>query len=159
MQKAIEQENRLDFFAIRHNNDHPFPARSFFGNYYVDGELIDTNYNMYQTDKHYSEALNGRAIDQSLLEETIAAYRKIPEVAGRHYTLTKEYQQYARPYSEIFNFIRQISGMQTSEVMLSWQPDEDDLYAKRQAWLLSLWKDLSLSEGEIAYWPEREEQI
>lgn len=120
----------MDFFAIRHNNDHPFPARSFFGNYYVDGELIDTNYNMYQTDKHYSEALNGRAIDQSLLEETIAAYRKIPEVAGRHYTLTKEYQQYARPYSEIFNFIRQISGMQTSEVMLSWQPDEDDLLSQ-----------------------------
>lgn len=131
----------------------------FLGNYYVDGEFIDTNYNMYRTDKYYAEALSSREINQSLLEETITAYRKISEVPGQHYTLTKEYQQYARPYSEIFNFIRQISGMQTSEVMLSWQPSEDDLYAKRQTWLMSLWKDLRLSKGETDYWTEREEQI
>lgn len=131
----------------------------FFGNYYVDGKFIDTNYNIYQTDRHYDEALSGREINQNLLEETIAAYRKIPEVPGLHYTLTEEYQQYARPYSEIFNFICNTTEMQTSEVMLSWQPNEDDLYAKRQIWLMSLWNDLSLSKDEIDYWTEREEQI
>ena len=43
----------------------------FVGSYYVGGEWIDTNLHMYQTDKHYSESLSGRAINQELLEETI----------------------------------------------------------------------------------------
>ncbi|MDE6887943.1 MAG: ABC transporter permease [Eubacterium sp.] len=131
----------------------------FLGSYYAEGEFIDTNYRMQQIDKRYSEALSGREINQELLEETIAAYRKIPDVAGMNYTMTEEYQQYARPYSEIFNFIRRTTGMQTSEVIRSWQPDENDLYAKRQIWLTSSWKDLGLSKGEMDFWREREEQI
>lgn len=132
----------------------------FWGSYYAEGEFVDTNYNMYQIDKQYSEALSGREINQELLEETIAAYRKIPEITGlENYTLTEEYQQYARPYSEIFNFIRGTTGMQTSEVILSWQPNEDDLYAKRQTWLTSLWEDLGLSKGEMDFWSKQEEQI
>ena len=131
----------------------------FLGDYYIDGKLVDTNYNMYQTDKGYAKALSGREIDQSLLEETIAAYRKIPDIPGVHYTSTDEYQQYARPYSEIFGFIRKTTGMQTSEVMFSWQASEEDLYAKRQSWLMSQWEDLRLSKGEIDFWQEREAQI
>lgn len=132
----------------------------FWGNYYAEGKFVDTNYNMYQIDKRYSEALSGREINQELLEKTIAAYRKIPGITEpEKYTLTEEYQQYARPYSEIFNFIRGITGMQTSEVILSWQPNEEDLYTKRQTWLTSLWVDLGLSKGEIDFWKEREEQI
>lgn len=129
----------------------------FWGNYYAEGKLVDTNYNMYQIDRRYSKALNGREINQELLEETIAAYRKIPGM--EKYTLTEEYQQYARPYSEIFNFIRGTTGMQASEVIRSWQPSEDDLYTKRQTWLTSLWEDLGLSKGEIDFWKEREGQI
>lgn len=132
----------------------------FLGDYYIDGKFIDTNYNMYQTDKEYAMELNSREINQSLLEETIAAYRKIPEALGtQHYTATEEYQQYARPYSEIFRFICRISGMPTSEAMLSWQPSEDDLYARRQVWLTSIWDELRLSKGETDFWKEREEQI
>lgn len=131
----------------------------FLGSYYAEGEFIDTNYRMQQIDKRYSEALSGREINQELLEETIAAYRKIPDVAGMSYTMTEEYQQYARPYSEIFNFIRRTTGMQTSEVIRAWQPDENDLYAKRQICLTSSWKDLGLSKGEMDFWREREEQI
>ena len=131
----------------------------FLGDYYIDGKLVDTNYNMYQTDKGYAKALSGREINQSLLEETIAAYRKIPDIPGVHYTSTDEYQQYARPYSEIFGFIRKTTGMQTSEVMFSWQASEDDLYAKRQSWLMSQWEDLRLSKGEIDFGQEREAQI
>lgn len=129
------------------------------GDYFVEGKFVDTNYHMYQIDKRYSEALSGREINQNLLEETITAYRKIPEVAGLHYTLTEEYQQYARPYSAIFNFIRGTTGMQTSEVMTSWQPSEDDLYVKRQIRLMSIWEDLGLSKGEIDFWQKREAQI
>lgn len=135
-------------------------AAPFWRNYYAGGKFVDTNYNMYQIDRRYSEALSGREINQELLEETIAAYRKIPEITGlEKYTLTEEYQQYARPYSEIFNFILGTTGMQTSEAIRSWQPDEDDLYTKRQTWLTSLWEDLGLSNGESDFWKKREEQI
>lgn len=131
----------------------------FIGSYYVGDELIDTNLNMYQTDKRYSEALSGRAINQELLEETIAAYREIPYTKELKYSLTEEYQQYARPYSAIFNFIVGTTNMQTSDVILSWQPSEDDLYTKRQMRLKFLWEDLGLSKSEIDFWQERETQI
>lgn len=131
----------------------------FIGSFYVGGELIDTNINMYQTDKRYSEALSGREINQELLEETITAYRKIPYTKELQYSLTKEYQQYARPYSAIFDFIVGTTNMQTSDVILSWQPNEDDLYIKRQIWLKSVWENLGLSKNEIAFWQGRETQI
>lgn len=134
-------------------------AVPLLGDYYIDGKFIDTTYNMYQIDKGYAEALNGREIARGLMEETIAAYRTIPETPGRHYTSTEEYQQNARPYSEIFGFIRRMTGMQTSEVMYSWQPDEDDLYAKRQMYLTSVWENAGLSGGEMDFWREREAQI
>lgn len=129
------------------------------GDYYIDEKLIDTNYGMYQTDRKYAGALSGREIDQSLLEETITAYRKIPDTPGKHYSGTDEYQKYARPYSEIFNFIRKTSGMQTSEIMQSWQPSEEDLYAKRRLYLMSLWEDMRLSKGETDFWQKREEHL
>ena len=96
----------------------------FIGSYSVRGEFIDTNLNIYQTDKRYSEALSGREINQELLEETIAAYRKIPYTEELNYSLTEEYQQYARPYSAIFQFIVGTMNMRTSEAILSWQPNE-----------------------------------
>lgn len=131
----------------------------FLGDYYIGGEFVDTNYNMYQTDKQYAEALGGREIDQELIEETIAAYRKIPDTTGKNYILTEEYQQYAPPYSEIFNFICGITGTEASEIILSWQPDEADMYARRQIWLTSLWEELGLSEGEMDFWRAQEEKI
>lgn len=129
------------------------------GSYYVNGEVIDTHYNLYQQDKQYSEALNGREISQNLLEETVLAYRKIPATAGQHYTLTEEYNQYARPYSAIFNFIVGTTSMTPSEVMLNWQPNESDLYAKRQKYLNASWEEMKLSEDEMDFWQEREMQI
>ncbi len=129
------------------------------GNYYIEGKFIDTNYNMYRTDRNYARALSGRKIDQELLEETIAAYRKVPQTTGTHYTSTEEYQKYARPYSEIFNFIRHLSGMQTSEIMYTWQPNEEELYAERQIFLTSLWENLKLSKGETDFWRKQEAQI
>lgn len=131
----------------------------FFGGYYIDGKFMGTTYQMYLTDRAYARALNGRTIDQRLLEETVTAYRQIPNNPGMHYTATEEYQKYARPYSEIFNFICHTSDMSTSEVIQSWQPNEEDLYAKRQVWLTSLWEEVRLSKGEMDFWREREAQI
>ena len=129
------------------------------GNYYSNREFIDTNYNMYLIDKEYASALSGRKIDQALLDETISAYRKIPADTQLHYTLTEEYQQYARPYSSIFNFIHGTTAMQSEEVRLTWRPSENDLYSQRQVFLSTLMEDNALSDGEIQFWQNREAQI
>ena len=86
------------------------------GDYYVDKVLIDTNYKMHITDQGYRKALDGRAIDQTLLEETIAAYRRVP-MDRSPYSLTEEYQTYARPYSEIFNLIRTWTRLEPAAAM------------------------------------------
>lgn len=130
------------------------------GTYYIDGKRISTNYQAYQTDKAYAAALNGRALDQELLEEAVNAYRKIPQVTGnQHYTSTPEYQTYARPYSPVFNFIGRTTDLQPSEIMMSWTPDETDLYERRQKWLTSLWEDFQLTTGEMDFWQKQEDQV
>lgn len=128
------------------------------GEYYLDGDLKDTNYNSFLKDKGYYEALNGREINQSLLEETLNEYKKIPYVQGSRYSVTEEYQKYARPYSAIFAFIRNMTRMTVTESFL-WTPSEDDLYMKRQDMLEKNWKLMYLSDGEVEFWQNREDKI
>lgn len=108
-------------------------------------------------DRDYRMALSGRSIDQSLLAETIAAYRRIPKTA-EWYTKTEEYQTYARPYSDIFNLIRTWMGMDADAAM-GWEPEEASLYAARASMLESYWKTMYLSDAEKAFWREKEAQI
>lgn len=127
------------------------------GNYYVDGEVADTHYNMLRTDSAYARALNGRAIDQQLLEETQEAYGKMPEGVER-YTLTEEYQLWARPYSEIHGFMAQNLKIPYALVN-TWKADETQLYADRAAQLEENWADNSLTEGEKNFWRQKELEL
>lgn len=127
------------------------------GNYYVDGEFRDTHYHMYQVDRQYMEALSGRVVNQQLLTQMEEAYAMIPPGAER-YTLTEEYQTYARPYSEIFNLVRTWTGMKMEEVK-AWEADEQALYRMRQENLEKEWQDAMLTEKEKAFWREKEAQI
>ena len=127
------------------------------GNYYVDGEFRDTHYHMYQVDRQYMEALSGRVVNQQLLTQMEEAYAMIPPGAER-YTLTEEYQTYARPYSEIFNLVRTWTGMKMEEVK-AWKADEQALYRMRQENLEKEWQDAMLTEKEKAFWREKEAQI
>lgn len=77
-----------------------------FGSYYIEGKYMGTTYEMDQIDQGYAQALNGRTIDKDLMTEAITAYRKIPRNLDVHYSITEEFQTYARPYSEIFGFIK-----------------------------------------------------
>ena len=90
--------------------------------------------------------LNGKEINQSLLEETIKAYGMIPATAEK-YSSTEEYQTYARPYSAIFNFVRDTTQMTFAEIM-QWTPGLDDLYARRQSMLEKQWISKNLSGGD-----------
>ena len=42
-------------------------AGNLSGNYYVDGEVVDTHYHMFQVDSAYRRALSGRVVAQELL--------------------------------------------------------------------------------------------
>lgn len=130
---------------------------SLTGTYYVDGVKADTHYNMFFTDLAYQKALDGREIGQTLLEEMSRAYGMIPPTAER-YTTTEEYQKYARPYSEIFNFVRITANMTVSET-LEWVPDEEDLYVRRLAMLEKTWQDTGLSDGEKSFWLQKDAEV
>ena len=131
-------------------------AANLSGNYYVDGEVVDTHYHMFQVDSAYSRALSGRVVGQELLEEVMEAYGKIPITEGR-YSVTEEYQKYARPYSEIFNLIW--DWRRSNPWYDSWNADEQDLYDARTSWQEETWTSLFLSETEKEFWQEKESQI
>lgn len=132
-----------------------FTLADLSGKYYVDGEVVDTHYHMFQVDQGYRKALSGRALDQQLLGEMAAAYGKIPASEER-YTLTLAYQTYARPYSDIANLVRLWTQQWDIGQLQAWVPDEDALYAARVENLEKEWQELRLSDAEKNYWREKE---
>ncbi len=134
-----------------------FAAADLTGNYYVDGEVFDTHYHMFQVDQEYRMALSGKMLDQKLLEEMSEAYGKVPTTVER-YTLTDEYQTYARPYSEIFNIVRLWTQQWDIDELKAWIPDEEALYASRIENLEKEWQNLRLSDVEKEFWREKETQ-
>ena len=128
-----------------------------FGTYYVEGEPVETHYQIFKTDQGYRKALSGRDIDQKLIQETVDAYIQIPMGVER-YTLTQEYQTYARPYSDIFNLIRYWTGMELQDIR-SWEVDEDTLYMARTELLEKEWQKIPLTESEKEFWRNKENQM
>ncbi len=120
-----------------------------FGTYYANGVAMSTNYEQHLIDQAHRKALSGKPIDQSLLEETIAAYKDLP--IETNYVLTDEYQTYARPYSEIFNLIRVWTGMD-KQAVVQWVPDEAALYAAMMGRFEESAVNNNLTEEEVAYW-------
>lgn len=131
------------------------------GGYYINGVKMDTNYHRNQIFKADQMALDGRPIDQELLEEMGSGYDRIPEEAIHGeipYVATEEYETYARPYSAIFNFVKQVLQRNTSEVF-AWEPDERYLYLTRQRMLEKEWEEVFLTETEKEFWRQKEKEI
>ncbi len=124
------------------------------GSYYVDGEIVDTYYHMFLVDSGYEKQLSGRKIGQELLEEMAEGYGKIPQTADGRYTLTDEYQTYARPYSTIFNTVRRWSGMD-KDALMDWEADEEELYALKEELQREYCGQFFLTEREKAFWEEK----
>ncbi len=119
------------------------------GTYYANGAAISTNYEQHLIDQAHRKALSGKPIGQSLLEETIAAYKDLP--IETNYVLMEEYQTYARPYSEIFNLIRVWTGMD-KQAVVQWVPNEAALYAAMMGQFEESAVNNRLTEEEVAYW-------
>ncbi len=134
------------------------PALSLTGKYYVDGVFADTHYHMFLVDQAYEKALSGRAIDQTLLKETLTAYRKIQDPEGR-YTLTDEYQTYARPYSAIYQILCWWGNKDSLKDVIAWAPDETAFYEAREDSLKAYWQSYFLTETEKTFWEEKEAGI
>ena len=128
-----------------------------FGTYYVEGEPVESHYQIFKTDQVYRKALTGREIDQKLIQETVDAYMQIPMGVER-YTLPQEYQTYARPYSDIFNLIRYWTWMELQDIR-SWEVDEDTLYMARTELLEKEWQKIPLTESEKEFWRNKETQM
>ena len=126
------------------------------GTYSVNSVAISTNYEQHLIDQAYRKSLSGKPIDQSLLEETLAAYKNLP--IETKYVLTEEYQTYARPYSEIFNLIQAWTGMDKGTAV-QWLPDEAALYAAMMGRFEKLAINNHLTESEIAYWQGQADTI
>ena len=127
------------------------------GHYIVNGEIVDSNYNQYRIDQTHRKALSGRAIDQALLEETVEAYRHVPLEQPR-YSLTEEYETYARSHSEIFNLIR-LWTQQDAVSAAAWPPDETAFYNGMEDYMRRSWQANNLTERETAYWQARADSI
>ena len=128
------------------------------GKSYVDGKVADTHYHMFLVDREYERALSGRAIDQTLLDETMTAYRTIPNPADR-YTLTEEYQTNARPYSAIFQLISRWTDTPSLEDVLCLDVSENTFYEARLALLKKEWQKYFLTEAEQDFWMEKEKKV
>lgn len=133
------------------------PAAPLLGDHYVETAKAGSNYEAYQVDRAYQLQLDGRRIDQTLLEEMQAAYAKVPMGVER-YSLTQEYQTYARPYSEIFNFVRQVTGMTVAQAR-QWAADEDELYAWRMEETERDWQECRLTDAEMKFWRAQDERV
>lgn len=127
------------------------------GTYYVDGEPTESYYEAFQKDQVYRKNLSGRYIDEALLQETVDAYAHVPRDEIR-YTLTKEYETFARPYSDIFNLIRSWTGMNLSAIQ-NWEVDETGLYEMREQLLERNWQSIPLTETEKEFWRNKESRI
>lgn len=89
---------------------------TLLGNYYVDGKPVESKLESMQKDREYEKALSGRNIDGELLLEASRAYAKIPPLSvGAKYSLTEEYELYARPYSSIMNIMIPVYNTSTSK--------------------------------------------
>ncbi len=127
------------------------------GNYYVNGEIVGSNYEMFQIDAKYQRALDGRKIEDELLQEMQNAYSKVP-LDVEQYSLTEEYQTYARPYSAIFNYVRQVMGMTGAEVITT-IVNMENLHIRRLEMQEERWEDFLLSEEEKEFWRTQEAKI
>lgn len=107
-------------------------AGPLMGNYYIKGEILESNYDSMKKDREYIRSLSGREIGSDILTGAIDAYSRIPPTDGK-YTDTKQYQQYARPYSEIHYMIRKSYNINDwKKVKLLTGEDVENFYSMRQ---------------------------
>lgn len=144
-------------------------ADVLFVSYEENGEKISAYEKMVE-DRENARALSGRKIDDTLLDEMKQANqgKAVIDVENRELddgmitisTTVTSYdesfdQEESKKYSAIYNFVQHIKG--NDEAVMN--TDSEGLYQTRANDIATLWNDQKLSEGEIAYWQEKEAKL
>ena len=120
------------------------------GNDYIKGEISESTYDGMKKDREYIRSMSGREIGSDIISETIEAYSKIPPTDGK-YTDTEEYQQYARPYSEIYYMIRKAYNIKDrKEIELLSEEKVNNFYSIRQNMVERSIEETRMSNAEKA---------
>lgn len=121
---------------------------TLLGNYYIEGEVFEGNYEGMKKDRAYKRRLSGREINADLLSEAIEAYSRIPFTEGIYHN-TEEYQKYARPYNEIYGIIRKVYDIDNIRQLGS-IPREKlyDFYAVRQRVVEKIIENTAMNDRE-----------
>jgi len=125
-------------------------AGPLMGDYYINGKVFESKYDNMEKNREYARKLSNREINGSILSEAIEAYSHIPPTDG-DYEHTDEYQQYARPYEEIYAIIRRVYDIDGRKELPSITQEKiNDFYTVRQDLIESKIENTSMSSKEKA---------
>ncbi|MDO5558656.1 MAG: ABC transporter permease subunit [Oscillospiraceae bacterium] len=136
---------------------------TILGNSYDrDGNVVCSKYDEMVTDRSYARKLSGREIDADLIEEARTAYASVPQTDSQtYYTDTKEYQEKARQYSEIFNIVRNVTSphMSMEEFQKLTPQTAGHIYEMRSELQSQLLNDTSMSENAKSFVLKKDSEI
>lgn len=132
------------------------PFSGVIGSRYENGTAVESYFSYYMKEQSGKRALSGRTIDRELMEETLAAYSKVPNVL--RYSETPEYREYALAYNEVYTFIRQSLGI-SNEEMKTRVPDADEVYHRKAEKLEEYLNESFTTDSEKEFWKNQYEKI
>ena len=113
-------------------------------------EYFSSSYDKLQHQKQYDEAISGRKIDDTLLNEMASSYSSDSTITGN------EDAPFVRPYNNLYSLVLEIYNYAPrSEGELT----ADDLYSTRESRIRSSLESSYLSKGEQEYWLEKESHV
>lgn len=133
------------------------------GNHYVEGSAAESKYEAIKTDKAYAMAITGREVDTELILEMSEAYSHIPE-GVENYSATKEYNTYARPYSEIYRIVKPAyytgqSSFSVETASNMTKEQAESFYDARRDAMISDMKSTGAGQEEIDFMLEKDSQV
>lgn len=133
------------------------------GNTYVEGEFYETHIQRNRIDRANGLEMSGRKMDDALIAEMKEAYQKVDR-STTDYKWTDTYKNEVRKYDDIENCFK-MWGLNSNVLDESVSEEFEGktigerLYLARELIQQQTYKELFLTEEEIAYWEEKDETV
>ena len=133
------------------------------GNTYVEGEFYETHIERNRIDRANGLEMSGRKMDDTLIAEMKEAYQKVDR-STTDYKWTDTYKNKVRKYDNIENHFKMWglnSNILDESVSEEFEGETigERLYLARELIQQQTYKELFLTEEEIAYWEEKDETV
>lgn len=133
------------------------------GNTYVEGEFYETHIERNRIDRANGLEMSGRKMDDTLIAEMKEAYQKVDR-STTDYKWTDTYKNKVRKYDDIENRFKMWglnSNILDESVSEEFEGETigERLYLARELIQQQTYKELFLTEEEIAYWEEKDETV